>query len=408
MSLRKLAGLAAGLALSAGLIGSGVSAAFTSSVSAAQAINVGTFGCQITASSAGTIASGNTSVTYDAPTIISSAASSSPFTFTVTNTGSIPAKLHLTQTVPAAPFTSLLAAPVNDVILNQNDTHTYNAGLSWPELTNDNLGQSVSISYSVSCGEVGLVIFDNHPGTLPANLASIGPEAYSYNEFGAQVGFDGTARKLSTATVTMSSWACQTGTWSTHDCVTTPGATYTAPITFNVYAVGTNNSVGALLATKTQTFTIPFRPSPDTVHCTGNKAGEWYDGTSCFNGKAVNITFTFAGETLPNNAIFGIAFNTDNHGYAPLHTAGNVSPLDALNVAMYPGTAADSNTAVAPSVGSFLPDGLSAYLNDTYAPFYMDNGTGGTGTFRLDTGASTAASIGAYGGYEPSVQITAS
>jgi hypothetical protein len=38
----------------------------------------------------------------------------------------------------------------------------------------------------------------------------------------------------------------------------------------------------------------------------------------------------------------------------------------------------------------------------------MDNGTGGTGTFRLDTGASTAASIGAYGGYEPSVQITAS
>ena len=162
-----------------------------------------------------------------------------------------------------------------------------------------------------------------------------------------------------------------------------------------------------MLATKTQTFTIPFRPSPDTVNCTGTKAGEWYDGTSCFNGKAVNITFTFAGETLPNNAIFGITFNTDNHGYAPLHTAGNASPLDALNVAMYPGTAADSNTAVAPAVGSFLPDGLSAYLNDTYAPFYMDNGAGGTGTFRLDTGHSTASSIGAYGGYEPAVQIMA-
>ena len=155
MSLRKLAGLAAGLALSAGLIGSGVSAAFTSSVSAAQAINVGTFGCQITASSAGTIASGNTSVTYDAPTIISSAASSSPFTFTVTNTGSIPAKLHLTQTVPAAPFTSLLVGPVNDVVLAQNGNHTYAGGLSWPELTNSNLSQAVSISYGVTCGEVG-------------------------------------------------------------------------------------------------------------------------------------------------------------------------------------------------------------------------------------------------------------
>jgi hypothetical protein len=200
----------------------------------------------------------------------------------------------------------------------------------------------------------------------------------------------------------MSSWACQSGEWNLHNCVSAPGATFDVPITFKVYAAA-GNAVGALIASKTQTFTIPYRPSAAAA-CTGSFAGEWSNGTTCFNGKAVDITFTFAGEALPANAIFGISYNTDHHGYSPL--GGSNSPTDSLNVAMSPGTG-DGNTAVAPAVGSFLPDGLSAYLNDTSAQFYLDGGAGGTGTFRLDTGASTSTSIGAYGGFEPSVQITA-
>src|ERR1035437_2467901 len=98
MSLRKLAGLAAGFALTVGLIGGGVSAAFTSTVSAIQNIHVGTFGCVIT--SPGLTAVDNT-VTFNAPDIQSSAAGNSLFDFTVTSTGTIPVVLSISATGPA-------------------------------------------------------------------------------------------------------------------------------------------------------------------------------------------------------------------------------------------------------------------------------------------------------------------
>ena len=58
MSLRKIAGLAAAFSLAVGMIGTGVSAAFTDQVSAVQNIHVGTFGCSIS-SDAGPTAVGD-------------------------------------------------------------------------------------------------------------------------------------------------------------------------------------------------------------------------------------------------------------------------------------------------------------------------------------------------------------
>src|ERR1035437_10297405 len=129
MSLRKIAGLAAGFALAVGLIGGGVSAAFTSTVSAVQNIHVGTFGCAIT-SPVGSL-SGNT-VTFSAGPILSSAADQSAFDFTVTSTGSIDVQLNVSQNGVLAPFSSMLAAPVAPVTLSGvGDSHVYNAGLRW-------------------------------------------------------------------------------------------------------------------------------------------------------------------------------------------------------------------------------------------------------------------------------------
>ncbi len=47
MSIRKVVGLLAGFALAVGLIGAGVGASFTSSVTAQENIKVGTFQCMI-------------------------------------------------------------------------------------------------------------------------------------------------------------------------------------------------------------------------------------------------------------------------------------------------------------------------------------------------------------------------
>ena len=67
MSLRKVAGLLGAFGLTIGLIGGGVSAAFTDQVAAVQNINVGTFSCQITDATAGTIAPDGKSLDYVVP-----------------------------------------------------------------------------------------------------------------------------------------------------------------------------------------------------------------------------------------------------------------------------------------------------------------------------------------------------
>jgi hypothetical protein len=122
------------------------------------------------------------------------------------------------------------------------------------------------------------------------------------------------------------------------------------------------------------------------------------DGTACFNGLATKITFTFpAGTTLNDNVIFGIAYNTSTNGYTPEGYVGN-HPENSLNIATYPGTGTGL-VAVAPSVGTWSPDGLSVYAAHSVAG-------GGSGVF---TGPTTAVStqMNDFGGYMPAVEIAA-
>ena len=158
MSVKKIAGLFAGFALAVGLIGAGVSASFTDSVTAQQNINVGTFSCGITTASTGATfgavdALGYAhSVSYTTPTIMSSAPGNAPFSFTVKNTGSIPDVLTVATSAVSAPW-SIIGAPFAPVPLAAGASHPYNTGVSWIELGNGNLGASGSVTWTVSCGE---------------------------------------------------------------------------------------------------------------------------------------------------------------------------------------------------------------------------------------------------------------
>lgn len=394
MSLRKIAVILAAGGLAVGLVGGGVGAQFTDQVQAIQGIQVGTFSCVISDGGGGVISADKHSVTYSTFNITSSAAASDPINFTVQNTGSIGDVLTVSTTPVSAPF-SIIGMPFAAVPLAPSATHTYNTGVQWTELNNSNLGQTGSVTWTVNCGEQAAagatVIFDNTAAVLPSNLPSYGPEAYSYNEWGGGVTFAGTARNLSTATVTMSSWACQTGSWTVPfgtpgACVTTPGATYNVPITFNIYAVTGTNSVGALLATKTQTFVIPYRPSS-----IAGGDGETWNGSS--HGIADNITFTFpAGTTLPDTAIFGVTFNTDHSGYVPIN--GSSAPTDSLNIATYPAT----DTATQAVVGTWLPNDTSSYLSPRGASTMI----GDAAVTNMPTGSGDN-----FVSYMPAVQITA-
>lgn len=236
------------------------------------------------------------------------------------------------------------------------------------------------------------VVYNSIPTPAPGNFPSQAFEATSTSEFGGQITLTGTKRSDPVVTVMMSSWGCETGHWNTGDCVTTPGHTFPEPITLNIYGVGAGNVPGSLLATKTDTFNIPYRPSA-SVSCTGGDNGKWFDGTTCNNGFATPINFNLSGITLPDNIIVSVAYNTSHYGYAPIGEAtpcygvGGGCGYDSLNVAV----------KSLPSVVYPLP--ADAYLYSSWSGAYCDNGVSGINTFRLDAGCWT--------GYQPVLKIDA-
>jgi hypothetical protein len=231
---------------------------------------------------------------------------------------------------------------------------------------------STSIALGALAAQADTVVYDAIPSPVPGNVPSLGPEAYSYKELGDKITLAAGPRALKKVDLLLSSWACQTGAWELGTCVTTSGATFTHPITLNIY-----DSDGVTwLGSVTQTFTIPYRPSAN-ASCVDTKQWSSDGGTTCFNGLAHLVTFDSAALssiTLPDEFVFGVTYNTRSHGYAPIGTSG---PYDSLNVGL------TSLTNPSPSVGTDAtgPDGL--YWYTTYLPFYCDGGTGGS-SFRLD------------------------
>ncbi len=240
------------------------------------------------------------------------------------------------------------------------------------------LGVALPLIFTSPVTAASESIYNNLPDSLPPSLPSLGYEATSTTEFGDQIAFAGTARNVTSATVTMVNWALH----STYPEMDASG--YTHPITLNLYNVGDDNGTpipGTLIASVTQDFLIPWRPEADPACGTAWKAS---DG-GCYNGYAFNIVFDFAGQNLilPDEIIYGLAYNTADYGVEPIHQAG---PYNSLNFGL---------VAPAPSVGTDLdPDAI--FWNTSYAGFYSDAGAGGVGTFRRDTG---------WTGYVPAIRF---
>jgi hypothetical protein len=244
-------------------------------------------------------------------------------------------------------------------------------------------------------GALGATVYDDIPSPQPGNVPSIAYEANGIAEFGGQIQLAGTERQHPTVTVLMSSWGCQSGHWTSNDCVTTPGATFSHLITLNLYNVGVGGAVGSLIATASQTFNIPFRPSHDPTNCplTPEKWFSAADGL-CYNGFATPISFTLNTVTLPNKVIVSDAYNTTDYGYAPIGATACSGThagcgYDSLNV---------GTDGAPPSTGS-QPQPTDAYLNSVFGSNYCDGGAGGSNVFRLDAGC--------WAGFQPAFRVAA-
>ncbi len=213
------------------------------------------------------------------------------------------------------------------------------------------------------------IVYDAIPDPLAPNYPSLGFQATSTSEFGDYIHLAGTNRLLKTVTVTMSTWAYQ----ATYPAMTDPTG-WDHPITLNIYngEPGDPNTLGSLIATKTQVFHIPWRPAADPT-CATPTAWRAGNGT-CYNGYAFNITFNLSSlnVTLPDDIIVGIAYNTNTWGYNPIGLPG---PYESLNVGAIAGPASPGTDDNADRV----------FWNTAHAPFYEDDGASGVGTFREDT-----------------------
>jgi hypothetical protein len=194
-----------------------------------------------------------------------------------------------------------------------------------------------------------VVGFDSMPSPLPESVPSLGFEATQTDSVGERLSLAaGSPHVLRAMTVGMVSWACESGAWNTADCVTTPGATYTHPVTLKVY-----DANGVQIATQTKTFTMPYRPSSD-ANCPD---GRWKstDGT-CKTGDLFTITFDLASlnVTLPDNFSYDVSYNTRTSGASPLGVAG---PYDSLNVGVYFSNAASPSIGTDRDVGTVLLNG---------------------------------------------------
>jgi hypothetical protein len=212
---------------------------------------------------------------------------------------------------------------------------------------------------ALAAGGASTIYNSTEPNGPRTNQASYGPEAYAFKTLGDQVNFAGTARSLSSVTVTLSSWACQQGSWNGGDCLTATGATFSQEITLTIRKVDTNEVV----ASKTQTFDVPYRPSA-SPKCDG---GKWYTPSKeCKNGLATDVTFNFSNEKLPDSVVYEISYNTSHYGPNPTKAAG---PYDSLNIAVAPSVGTNSQPSVGTNPDStLLVDGLAAPDFGNYTP----------------------------------------
>lgn len=177
------------------------------------------------------------------------------------------------------------------------------------------------------------------PSKIPGNVDSVAFEANALNEFGDEVGLGGTGRALESMSVVLSSWGCsESGAWYSKTCVTSEDATFDVPLTFTIYADNAGIP-GAVLATRTKTVAVPYRPSA-SAKCTGTDAGKWYSerDRTCYNGLSRVVTMDMPRVSLPAQVIWTVKFNTTHYGPNPIgqqtacYGTSNGCGYDSLNV----------------------------------------------------------------------------
>ena len=193
------------------------------------------------------------------------------------------------------------------------------------------------------------VVYSSLPAQGTVQIPSVGEEADQFNQFGNEVILT-KATTVKKVRVTLVSWACQTGGWSTGDCVTVGTPTFPTPITLTIYKHSIADHLtgevrpGAQIVKVTKTYDIRFRPSSDPGCGLEGGLAKRFRGSDgqCHHGIDQNIAFNLPKNTkLPAVVVWSLSYNTSTSGPNPLGGSGH--PQDSLNVGLNPKTTTGLN-----------------------------------------------------------------
>jgi hypothetical protein len=183
---------------------------------------------------------------------------------------------------------------------------------------------ATSAAIAVAAAAAGAAVYNNIPSPLPGNFASIGFAATSTTQFGGEIQLAGIPKQNPTVSVevVMSDWACESGSWNADNCSSPKHKKFKVPMTVSLYEVG---NLSTPIATATKTAKIPYRPSAEPAHCSGEFAGTWYDEATneCFNGSLSDfVAKLHVTGKLPSTLIVTVSYPT------------TTVPSQSLNVAI--------------------------------------------------------------------------
>jgi PEP-CTERM motif len=217
------------------------------------------------------------------------------------------------------------------------------------------------VTSSTAARASGVLLYSSDPAPLPSDLDSLQYFFTETTEFGDIIALAGGATSqfsLESFVVTLSNAAIE----SDFEALGTSTG-YNVDLTLNLYNVGAGNTVGTLINSFTTSTLIAWRPESDASCGNGG-----YSSPDCFLGFLSQATFDLGGQITPQSLIWGVSFNSGLNG----------EPVNALGVAL-------TSATVAPAVGGDPLDD-SNYWATAIAGLYSDNGAGGVGIFREDTG----------------------
>ena len=184
------------------------------------------------------------------------------------------------------------------------------------------------------------IVYNSLPASGVVSVPSESAEADQFTQLGNEVILT-KASTVAKVSVTMVSWACQTGNWSTGDCVTMGTPTFPTPVTLTIYKHSIADHMtgevrpGAQIVKVTKTFNIKFRPSSDPSCPLEGGKQTMFRGSDgqCHHGLDQNIVFNLPENAkLPAVVVWGVSYNTSTSGPNPL--GGSGQPQDSLNVGL--------------------------------------------------------------------------